>query len=414
MVGEGFSRIARHPGNTGKIVRPRSFPFRPAPRSFPGSFGPANSPARARRRRVLGWIVLACTVVGLPGCGRQAAGPAAAGGGKRFVFLTNGDDPFWDACNAGLLEGARRFGLEAKGLRMVMEKNNSSAQGQIEKLRQFGSQADIAGVAISVIQAENAAIVEELKRLAAKGVQVITVDSDVNRERFRDARAYYIGTDNQVGGRLLGQAARAILAARGKTSGGYVQFAGFKDVDNARDRMNGFREAVGPSFTEIDRMSDEMDLAKARDNVRAALVNHPDLTALVGIWAYNAPAIAEVVADRGRRQDLTVVTFDAQAAAIDMMARGHIDAMVVQNPFEMGVQTVRVLLAMHEQDDATLADAFPHAAAPDGDVLTTGLRLIVPADAPLVRPADIDIPGCEIVPLPAFREWLAKYGLSSS
>jgi ribose transport system substrate-binding protein len=368
----------------------------------------------ARRRHALGWIALACAVVGLVGCGRQVAGPAATGGAKRFVFLTNGDDPFWDACNAGLVEGARRFGLDAKGLRVVMEKNNASAQGQIEKLRQFGSQADIAGVAISVIQAENAAIVEELKRLAAKGVQVITVDSDVNRDRFRDARAYYIGTDNEVGGRLLGQAARAILTARGKTSGGYVQFAGFKDVDNARDRMNGFRAAVGAAFTEIDRMSDEMDLARARDNVRAALVNHPDLAVLVGIWAYNAPAIAEVVEERGRGQGLTVVTFDAQAAAIDMMARGRIDAMVVQNPFEMGVQTVRVLLAMHEQDDATLAEAFPRAADPDGDVLTTGLRLIVPAADPLVKPADIDLPGCEIMPLPAFREWLTQHGLSSS
>lgn len=24
---------------------------------------------------------------------------------KRFIFITNGDDPFWDACNAGLIEG---------------------------------------------------------------------------------------------------------------------------------------------------------------------------------------------------------------------------------------------------------------------------------------------------------------------
>jgi ribose transport system substrate-binding protein len=364
-------------------------------------------------------LSLACSL--LAGCAEQAkpgaSAPAANGsaaGTKRFLFLTNGDDPFWDALGAGLIEGAKQQGLEAQGLRVVLEKNNGTAQGQIEKLRQFASQADIAGVAISVIQAENAAIVEEMKNLAAKGVQVITVDSDVNRERFRDARAYYIGTDNIVGGRLLGQAARSILAARGKTSGGYVQFAGFKDVDNARDRMNGFRDAVGAGFTEVDRMSDEMDLAKARDNVRAALVNHPDLTALVGIWAYNAPAIVEVVEERGRKDDLTVVTFDAQAAAIEMMGQGRIDAMVVQNPFEMGVQTVRVLLAMHEKDDAVLAEAFPRASSPDGDILTTGLRLIVPAESSRVKPADIDLPGCEIMALPDFRAWLAKYGLSSS
>jgi ribose transport system substrate-binding protein len=363
------------------------------------------------------WVCV-CLVALLAGCGQRASTPTPGAGGasaaKRLIFITNGDDPFWDACNAGLVAGAKQLGLEARGLRVVMEKNNGTAQGQIEKLRQFGSQSDIAGVAISVIQADNAAIVEEMKSLAAKGVKVITVDGDVNRATFRDARPFYIGTDNVVGGRLLGAAAKAILAARGRASGGYVQFAGFTDNDNARSRMNGFKEAVGTAYAEVDRMSDEMDLAKARDNVRTALVNHPDLTALVGIWAYNAPAIAEVVEERGVGDRITVVTFDAQAAAIEKMAAGQIDAMVVQNPFEMGFRAVRLLAAMHGDDDATIAEMFPDRSAPDGDIHTTGLRLVVPDADPLVKPADIDIPGFEFMPLSKFRAWLATYGLSSS
>lgn len=366
----------------------------------------------ARSFALLGAIVVLC------GCAKPApqvtSGAAADAGVKRFVFVTNGDDPFWDACNAGLVEGAKRCDLAAKGLRMVMEKNNGTAQGQIEKLRQFGSQSDIAGVAISVIQAENVAIVEEMKRLAAKGVKVITVDGDVNRDTFRDARPFYIGTDNVVGGRLLGAAAKAILAARGQPTGRYVQFAGFTDNDNARARMNGFKETLGTAFTEVDRMSDEMDLAKARDNVRTALVNHPDLAALVGIWAYNAPAIAEVVQERGVRDRLTVVTFDAQAAAIERMAAGQIDAMVVQNPFEMGIRTVRLLTAMHTGDEATIAEMFPDRSAPNGDLHTTGLRLIVPDTDARVQPTDIEMQGFEYLPLAKFRAWLASYGLSSS
>jgi len=363
----------------------------------------------------------ACLLALVAGCSQpsgskpeEKSAAAAPGGTKRFVFVTNGDDPFWDACNAGLVEGAKRFGLADKGLRAVMDKNNGTAQGQIEKLRQFASQSDIAGVAISVIQAENAAIVEEMRNLAAKGVKVITVDGDVNRTTFRDARPYYIGTDNVVGGRLLGAAAKAILAARGKTSGGYVQFAGFTDNDNARARMNGFKETVGSAFTEADRMSDEMDLARARDNVRTSLVNHPDLVALVGIWAYNAPAIAEVVEERKVRDRITTVTFDAQAVAIERMAEGQIDAMVVQNPFEMGIQTVRLLLAMHDGDEATIKEMFPRKGEPDGDVYTTGLRLIVPDEKPLVQPEDVPGDGHEYLPLSKFREWLTTYGLTSS
>ena len=387
-------------------------------------------PFSLRRRECMTLVLCGC--LALAGCSDQrtantsattAGAPSGSGNGasgpKRLIFITNGDDPFWDACNAGLVEGAKQFGIESQGLRVVMEKNNATPQGQIEKLRQLASQSDVAGVAISVIQAENAAIVEEMKNLAAKGVKVITVDSDVNREKFRDARSFYIGTDNIEGGRLLGTAARTLLEGRGKTSGGYVQFAGFTDNDNARARMNGFKESVGDAFKEVDRMSDEMDLSKARDNVRTALVNHPDLMALVGIWAYNAPAIAEVAMERGVRDRLTIITFDAQAAALNHMAEGKIDAMVVQNPFDMGIQTVRLLRAMLASDEAAVKEMFPRRGEPDGDIYTTGLRLIVPnTESPLnsmkTGGESAGSKGVEIMPLPAFREWLAKYGLSSS
>ena len=136
--------------------------------------------------------------------------------------------------------------------------------------------------------------------------------------------------------------------------------------------------------------------------------------ALVGIWAYNAPAIAEVAQERGVRDRLTIVTFDAQASALEHMAGGRIDAMVVQNPFEMGVQTVRLLTALHTGDEPTVKEMFPRAGSADGDLYTTGLRLIVPDDTSALKPEDIGGAGVEFMTLSKFREWLARYGLSSS
>lgn len=353
----------------------------------------------------------------------KTAGPEAETGPQRFVFLTNGDDPFFDALFAGLQEGARQFGLDEHGLTVVMEKNNGTAQGQIEKLRQFGSQSDIAGVAISVIQAENVAIAEEMQRLAASGIPVITVDGDINSELFPHARPYYIGTDNAIAGRLLGTAGKKFLESRGVKTGGFIQFTGFTDNDNARARMNGCRDALGEKYQEIDRMVDAFDHARARDNVRTALVNHPDARALVGIWAYNAPAIAEVVEERGIRDQVTILTFDAAAAAIEHMAAGRIDCMIVQNPFGMGVQAARLLLAMRSGDKAVIAEMFPAYDQPKGDCYTTGLRLILPdaRDEQSSSPIDADefeaaeeAGTVEVLPLSEFREWLAKYGLPSS
>ncbi len=342
---------------------------------------------------------------------------------RRFIFITNGDDPYFDVLNAGLQAGAEKFALADKGLEVVMEKNNATAQGQIDRLRQLVTQADVAGVAISVIQAENVAIVEEMKRLTEKGVSVITVDGDINQKLFSDGRPYYIGTDNSIAGRLLGTAGKKVLQSRGITEGGFIQFTGFTDNDNARARMDGCREAIGASYREVDRMADSFDHSRARDNVRTALVNHPDVKALVGIWAYNAPAIAEVVAERGVRDQVSIFTFDAAAQAIEHMANGNIDCMIVQNPFEMGVQTVRLLLAMQEGKDADITNMFPNYGQPGGDKFTTGLRLIIPdawendEDAPISKKdleSAVSAGTLEVLSLSVFREWLKKYGLSSS
>ena len=37
-------------------------------------------------------------------------------GTKRIIFVTNGDDPFWDACLSGLKEGEKQFELADAGL----------------------------------------------------------------------------------------------------------------------------------------------------------------------------------------------------------------------------------------------------------------------------------------------------------
>lgn len=372
---------------------------------------------------LFGRLILLFALAALVGCPSSQPGASKGvskiesvngAGTKRLMFVTNGDDPFWDALLSGLNEGAKQSKLAESGLSVHRDVNNGTAEGQVEQLRQYTTQDDIAGVAISVIQADNLAIVDELKKLQKKGVKVITVDSDVERGSYRDARSFYIGTDNVVGGRALGTATKAILEAKGKKSGGYIQYAGFTNVDNARARMDGVKEALGSAYTEKDRMPDGMDLTKARDNVRNAIQNHQDAVAQIGIWAYNAPAIADVVKETNTRDKFVVGTFDAQDLAIAAMEKGNIDVMVVQNPFDMGVQTVKLLKAMIQDDQATIKAMFPNLGKEDGDIYTTGLRVVVPDAKSPVTAKLYDPKVVEFMLLPDFKAWLAKYGLHSS
>ena len=375
---------------------------------------------------VLGAAIFGCNQspqTGKPGTKQesQATKTAAVGNGhpdradstsdlKRIIILENGNSPFWDAARAGLQDAEKELKLKQAGLRATLEVNDGTPGGQLEKLQQFNSQSDIVGVGVSALDADNVAVVEEMRKLQKKGVQVVTVDSDVSREKFRDCRFAFIGTDNRVGGRELGACARGLRP----TGGGYVTFVGRTGAQNAIERIDGFKEGAGPKFQSLDSMPDDTDRARARDNVRTAIQNHKDkLKTLVGIWSYNAPAIADVVKELERRKDYTIVVFDAEPIAIQQISAGLIDAMVVQNPYQMGYQGVRLMKALHENDQKTVREMLPHQGQPEGDLFDTGLKIVVPnSQSPLTR--DLFGAKTEFLTLDAFKQWLARYSLEGS
>jgi ribose transport system substrate-binding protein len=212
-----------------------------------------------------------------------------------------------------------------------------------------------------------------------------------------------------VGGRELGVAARGLRA----DGGSYVTFVGIPSAQNAVERVGGFAEGAGEKFHSATNMGDDIDLSRARENVRNAIQNHPDLKTLVGIWSYNAPAIVDVVKELDRRKDFTIVTFDAEPDAIAHMADGQIDAMVVQNPYEMGYQGVRLLKALANDDLATIAEMFPSLGKPNGNIYDTGLKVVVPDQGSPLTP-DLFGERTEFLSLSKFREWLAEYKLTGS
>lgn len=373
--------------------------------------------------------ILACvaTLAGLvaalvPGCsanstpGGESAG--TDGSTKRVILLTNGADPFWDAMRVGMQDAERDFKLADAGLRTTMEVNDGTPKGQIDRLRQFANQTDIAAVAVSVTDSNNPAIARAMEACQQAGIKVIAIDSDVDRKSARGARFAYLGTDNVVGGQELGKAAAGIQPAGGK----YATFVGLKGAANAIERISGFAQGAGDKFQQVENLGDDMDLSTALKNVKDALDRHADLEVLVGIWAYNAHAIVDVVTQRGLRDKTTIVVFDAAPKAIADMTDGNIDAMVVQNPYDMGYRGTRLMKALVEEDHATIQEMLPAYDAqakkfsdsnPDGDILTTGLRVVHPDNgSPLKREAFAE--STEFISLSDFKKWLADHNLTGS
>jgi ribose transport system substrate-binding protein len=332
-----------------------------------------------------------------------------AQGGKRIIILTNGESPFWDAARSGLQEAEKDLDLKKAGYRATLEVNDSTPTGQIEKLRQYASQSDIVAVGISPCDAANQEVAEQLRKLQAKGVKIITIDSDVDRATLADTRFAFIGTDNLAGGRELG---KCLIGLRPE-GGTYVTFVGRTGAQNAMDRVEGVHKGAGPKFKSLDNMGDDTDLTRARENVRNAIRNHPDLKALVGIWSYNAPAIADVVEQMKNRDKYAIAVFDAEPLAIEAMNKGSIDAMVVQNPYQMGYQGVRLMKALVEDDQATIKAMFPNLGKPDGNIYDTGIKVVVPDTGSPLKKEMFD-KKTEFLKLSEFRQWLKKYNLTGS
>jgi len=351
---------------------------------------------------------VAVTLFGLLACGGCAGGGNQA---KRIIILINGDSPFWDACRVGVPDAEKDFKLADAKLRAVVESNDGTPQGQLDKLRQFASQSDIVAIGISPCDAANLAIAEEMRNLQKRGIHLITIDSDVDRAKLRDSRFAFVGTDNLAGGRELGKCLKGLRAE----GGGYVTFVGRKGAQNAMDRIEGVGQGAGDKWKQLDSMCDDVDRNVARENVRNAITNHKQsLNALVGIWSYNAPAIVDVVKkDANLRKEYLVVAFDAEPLAIAAMGDGMIDAMVVQNPYQMGYQGVRLMHALVRKDQKTVKDMLPNQGKPDGDIYDTGLKVVVP-DGDSRLKADMFDKKTEFLPLAKFREWLSKYKLTGS
>lgn len=370
-------------------------------------------------------LSLVCTVaLSLSGCsdsgssgptaGSDAGSAKSAGGSgakKRIILLNNTDSPFWDAARAGIAKAVEELKLEEAGFTAGMDTNSNAEEGQIEKLRQYSTQDDIVAVIISPTSATNPGIADELKKLKEKGVIVGTFDSDLD-PKFQDIREFYVGTDNVKGGQVLGTAAKNLRPEGGE----YVQFVGLDSQQNAVQRMDGFTSAVGEKFVQKGRRVDDTDRSRARDNVRDSIDQNPNLNILVGIWSYNAPAIVDIVKEKAVREKFTIVTFDAEQLAIEQMGNGMIDAMVVQNPFGMGYDSVRYVFAKLNGEKATMSEMFPKMGEPGGNIRDTGLKVVIPNEgSKLTTEMFKDFgAGVEFLKLSEFRDWLAKYNLTSS
>ena len=274
--------------------------------------------------------------------GGMLAGPADAQEKKTLALVTNASADFWTIARRGIEKAATELPNYNTEMYVVSEATAAEQRRILDDLLTKG----VAGVSISAIDPANST--EILNRVASQAV-LFTTDSDAPQSN----RVLYIGTDNRAAGEQAGELLKKALPDGGKI----MMFVGTMGADNARERVEGIRKALDSSKVEIiDIRTDEVDFARAKRNVEDTLTKYPDIDGLVGLYSYNTPQIVEAVRASGRQGDVKVIGFDEDPVTLRGIADGVVEATVVQQPFEFGYQSMKLLARYIEGDKSFIPE----------------------------------------------------------
>lgn len=285
------------------------------------------------KRVILAAAVLAALV---SGCGKPQADHAAnaknAGNVStekplRIAVVTNNASDWWAIAQKGGEQAAQELPNVRLDFRLLPDGSAAAQKALVADVLASG----VDGIAISPLDSVNQ---KQMLDDAASKTLLFTLDSDAPDCK----RACYVGTDDIAAGKMAGE-----MVAKALPSGGDVMvFVGKRDAQNAIDRFNGLKIGLSGSKVHILGVrTDDSDTAKAKANAADALTANPNLAGMVGLWAYNGPAILSAVGDAGKYGKIQIVCFDEADQTLQGVKNGQIYATVVQQPYGFTREAIR-------------------------------------------------------------------------
>jgi len=177
------------------------------------------------------------------------------------------------------------------------------------------------------------ALVPPVEEAIAAGIPLVTVDSGVDS----DAPLTYIATDNVAGAADGARWLAEAIGGAGKV-GNLGILAGSQ---TGRERDEGFLDTIAAEYPDIEVVPTQFTGCDPSQAINAAsdiLTANPDLVGFYSACGPNGLGIAQAVKAAGLEDQVTIITFDPNPEVIPLFEDGTIEAMIAQDPYQMGYQ----------------------------------------------------------------------------
>jgi len=331
--------------------------------------------------RIIILVMAAAVVVGVAVLWKKGGGEGQAAG-MRFALVPKSiGHPYWEGVRKGMDEAAAALGVDA----VFQGPPEASIEEQLKVIESLMAQG-YDGIGISPNDPD--AVKEVIKRAMAKGVAVVTFDSDAPESE----RLVYIGTDNREGGRVGAKAMIKILNAKKAGESPeklLVQVVGGKPgAWNLKERMDGFAEGVQGTNIVLADLQYNQESPETGLQVSESVLNaHPDLRGFFGSNAFGGPGAALTIKNavkRGKikKDQVHVVAFDTTEDILDFIDEGVIDCSLAQNTRQMGKISIEKLVEFAKQYQKSKTFERP---AKGKDIIDTGVTVVWPEDVARYR-----------------------------
>jgi ribose transport system substrate-binding protein len=272
---------------------------------------------------------------------KTAPGSSGRAGGKTLVVIPKGTTHvFWQTVNAGAQAAGRETGYEVVFKGPLKEDSRNEQIGIVEQFITEG----VAGIALAPLDRKG--LVDVVAAAKSDHIPVVIFDSSLEGEAGKDFDAY-VATDNYKGGTLAGTELARLLNGKGKVV--LLRYA--VGSASTEQREAGFVDAL-KKHPDIQIISDNQYAGATVGEAKARAMNMLDvLKQADGVFSSNESAtqgLMSALEDNGLLGKLKFVGFDTSKLLVEAMQGGKIDALVSQDPRNMGYTAVKTLVARIE------------------------------------------------------------------